>query len=165
MAAEAERAEAEDEAADAGEGDADGEGDEEVDVEINRAQRHRVGADAEEGGLGDGDLPAIAEHDDQAEHADGVGGGLHEDVEIVALRRREARADQHHDERLLTGLRLAAGLDLTALARDLGDDRRVALELRARPGVARGDLWCNDGHLGVAPHALGRLDSLIAELA
>ena len=79
--------------------------------------------------------------------------------------RESIDADQHHDERLLTGVRLAAGLDLTALARDLGDDRRVALELRARPGVARGDLWCNDGHLGVAPHALGRLDSLIAELA
>ncbi len=74
-------------------------------------------------------------------------------------------ADQHQDERLLTGLRLNAGLDLQALAADLGDDRRLALLQRAAPALARGDLWLRDGHLGVMPAALARLDSLIAELA
>ncbi len=74
-------------------------------------------------------------------------------------------AGQHQDERLLTGLRLTAGLDLAAFAVDLGDARRQALQLRAQPAIGRGDLWLHDEHLGVVPHALARLDSLIAELA
>ena len=74
-------------------------------------------------------------------------------------------AEQHTDERLLTGLRLTAGLDLRALAADLGPERRQRLVQRAQSGLLRGDLWLQDEHLGVQQAALARLDGLIAELA
>src|SRR5208282_617383 len=64
---------------------ADGEGGEEIELIIHRAECHRISADAEERRLGDVDLSAIAEHDDEAEYADRVGRRLHEDVEVVAL--------------------------------------------------------------------------------
>ncbi len=79
--------------------------------------------------------------------------------------REEIDADRHQDERLLTGLRLTDGLDLDAFDRDLGHDRRRALEQRAKNGIDRADFWLTNNHLGVTPHALARLDSLIAELA
>ena len=87
------------------------------------------------------------------------------DARLAEDLRETIDAAQHQDERLLTGLRLTRGLDLDAFARDLGDDRRAALELRAATALRRGDLWLRDEHLGVSPRALGRLDRLIAEVA
>lgn len=72
---------------------------------------------------------------------------------------------QHLDERLLTGMRLAVGVDLSALERDLGSPAAAQVIARSKAGRDRGDLWMNDGHLGVEPAALRRLDSLVAELA
>ena len=74
-------------------------------------------------------------------------------------------AAQHLDERLLTELRLTAGLRLDALTTDLGAVATNGVLLRAKAGLDRGDFWLRDGHLGVQPGALRRLDSLIAELA
>ncbi len=85
--------------------------------------------------------------------------------ELAEDLRESIDLDQHQDERLLTGLRLSAGLDLRAFAVDLGDRRREDLLRRAQPGIARGDFWMRDEHLGVSPPALARLDRLIAELA
>ncbi len=85
VAAEAQAAEAEDEAEDAGDEDAEGQGGHEVHAVIDGADGDTVGADAEERGLGDGDLAAIAEHDDDAGDGDRVGASLQHDVQRVAL--------------------------------------------------------------------------------
>ena len=74
-------------------------------------------------------------------------------------------AAQHLDERLLTELRLTRGLDLAALERDLGATAMNRVMTQAKEGVARGDFWLGAQHLGVSPHSVRRLDSLIAELA
>jgi oxygen-independent coproporphyrinogen-3 oxidase len=75
-------------------------------------------------------------------------------------------ADCHLTERLLTGLRLTDGLDLAALAADVGRQRVERLRARAAQVIAAGEpVALVDHHLRVQPNAWHRLDGLVLALA
>ena len=70
VAAQPQAGEAEDQAEHPGDQHAAGPGGEERHVVVHHPDRRRVGADAEEPGLRQGDLAAIAQHDDDAGDGD-----------------------------------------------------------------------------------------------
>ena len=73
-------------------------------------------------------------------------------------------AEGHRDELILTGLRLAEGLDLNLVRARLGDTVcAVMQQAAARDG--HGALHVRDGRLVVAGHAWRRLDGVIASFA
>ncbi len=73
--------------------------------------------------------------------------------------------EMHLDERVLTGLRLAEGLDLESLRADLPADLCQRLESRAAELIAAGEpLELVGGRLHCRPSALPRLDGLIVSL-
>jgi oxygen-independent coproporphyrinogen-3 oxidase len=75
-------------------------------------------------------------------------------------------AETHVTERLMTGLRLAAGVDLAALRRDVGDQPCEALVLRAERAVRRGrPLELEADWLRLRPEGVRLLDAILTELA
>lgn len=80
--------------------------------------------------------------------------------------REDIDATAHLTERLLTGLRLAEGLDLTTLRRDVGHVLVEGLLRRARAAVNAGQpLEIAPEHLRVPPEAFRALDRVVLALA
>ena len=79
--------------------------------------------------------------------------------------RESISAAMHLDERVLTGLRLAEGLDLGQLRADLPEGGCDELRVRAEAAIASGaPLELIDGRLRVTEAGLRCLDSLIVDL-
>ncbi len=78
--------------------------------------------------------------------------------------RERVDAESHRDELLLTGLRLAEGVDLARIERRLGATVREVIEQAARR-EADGALVVVGDRLVVAPPAWRRLDGVIASLS
>ena len=98
MPAEPQRRDAEPGAGEQRERHAGGEAEPERQVVIDRAEPHRIGAEREERGLREIDLAAKPEHDREAEHRDGVGRRLHQDVGDIAVG-LHARGERDRDDR------------------------------------------------------------------
>ena len=65
-------------------------------MQVGGTEPDRIGAEAEERGLGEIDLAAEAEHDGKPEHRDRERGRLHQDVEDIAVEPQRGRErDQH----------------------------------------------------------------------
>jgi len=86
--------------------------------------------------------------------------------ELCEELREDIDPDSHLSERLLTGLRLEAGLDLQRLRTDVGGPLVDGLLARARSAQRQGvPVDVEDGHLRLRPQAMRWLDRAVLALA